>query len=226
MPGKKRPPVLPGERIIQTSVGSLPEEFFVVERKGHHSPTQTPHKAKLREQLAQAYNIWRSARDDDEGWKKRRKAAQLAVGAMIECASAETEVAIARGVYAAEGIPAEHLRPLVEIVVALGDLNSKKRPYPELLKRPVGVSGNPGLGTADTAGFAAACAAADVLSEQQVARALGMSLGAFRSRRKAFKAGQRGPEARDTYHKMREIFQKLDSTSAAQLLATFYPGPK
>jgi hypothetical protein len=190
------------------------------------SPSPSPQKARLREQLAKAFVAWhyttddRGERqptlDDEEGWKQRRYAVQLALGAFYHWAKAHTEAAIARDAYAEDGIPAEHLRPLIEIITALGDLNCGKNP--ELLSPPLRGEGNPGLETGDMVSFAAACAAADFLPEEEVARLVGMRLGAFRSRRKAFKSGRRGGPARDEYHEMHQIFRQVDAEGLRRLL--------
>ena len=52
-------------------------------------------KAKLRAQLAQAHNIWRGAKDDQEGQNQRWYAYQVALGAVLE--------------YVRDGVPPEHL---------------------------------------------------------------------------------------------------------------------
>ena len=49
----------------------------------------TPHKAKLREQLAQAHDAWLNTKDDQEGWTQRRRAVQMALGAFLEWTRAE-----------------------------------------------------------------------------------------------------------------------------------------
>jgi hypothetical protein len=168
----------------------------------------TPQKAKLLAVLARALEFWRNAKDDDDGIKQKRHAAQLALGAFLEWASADGD------------IPAWPLQPLVELVSALDDLNRGK--HPKLLKPSPGAGGNPGLETGDTAKFAASCVAADMLSEQEVARAIGMTLGAFRSRRKAFNSGQRGKLARSTCHEMRQIFQSLDPKEVRRLFSQIW----
>jgi hypothetical protein len=170
--------------------------------------TLTPQKANLLATLARALEFLRNAKDDEDGIKQRRHAAQLALHAFLAWARAEGD------------IPAWHVRPLVELASALDDLNRGKRP--KLLKPTARGDGNPGLETEDVANFAAACAAADIVSEQDVARAIGMPLGAFCSRRKAFKSGQRGEEARFAYHEIRRIFQVLDPKEVRRLLTQIW----
>jgi len=79
--------------------------------------------------------------------------------------------------------------------------------------------GNPGLGAGDKVNFAAACAAADFLPEKDVAGIIGMKLGAFKSKRKAFRAGGRGSQAREAYHCLRQMFQDLNPKELRGLLS-------
>ena len=148
----------------------------------------TPHKARLLAGLAQAREYGLAKKD-------KRRAAQLALKAFFEWARAED-------------IPPEHLELLVGLCSALHDLNLGRRPG--LLKpSPRSVAGHPGSLTEHTASIAFACVAAEVLPEQEVARTIGMPLGAFQSRRKAFRAGGRGSEARNAYHEMLGMVREL-----------------
>jgi hypothetical protein len=150
-------------------------------------PDHSIRKRKLSARLEEAYNLWHRTKDDQEGWEQRRKACQMALGACLESAYAED-------------IPAEHLQLLVDLTSVLEDLNSGKRPklvMPAL--RPK--LGRPPLTTGRAARLAIICAAVEILSrdqpqkligniEKEVAHAADISVGALRSRRKKFNAGQ------------------------------------
>ena len=71
-------------------------------------------KAKLRAQLAQAHNIWRGAKDDQEGQNRRRYAYQVALGAVWE--------------YVKNDAPSEHLYLLGRLAEHLDDLNLGRQP--------------------------------------------------------------------------------------------------
>ena len=172
-------------------------------------------KAKLRAQLAQAHNIWRGAKDDQEGQNRRRYAYQVALGAVWE--------------YVKNDAPSEHLYLLVRLAEHLDDLNLGRQPKelkPALrLKR-----GNRGLETHRATTLAGACAMVDVLSkdrrpsskekiEEEVAEAIGEQPGAFRSWRKAFNAGRKGPQAREAYgDALRMLQEQPDPKQAARIL--------
>ena len=89
----------PKTGIVQTPLGPLPEDLFVFEGSPDEQmrgrPMMRHRKAKLRAQLAQAHNIWRGAKDDQEGQNRRRYAYQVALGAVLE--------------YVRDGVPPEHL---------------------------------------------------------------------------------------------------------------------
>jgi hypothetical protein len=203
----------------------LREDFFLVEGPdpGNSQSSHSIRKAKLKAQLAEAYREWHSTKDqdernldDNEGWNQRRRAVQLSLGAFLEWAFAEGD------------IPFEHTELLVGLASDLGDLNAGMRPA--LMKpSPRPRAGNPGIETKDLAIFATACAVIDVLArgesrapigqiEERVARAIGMPVGAFKSRRKAFKSGKAGPQARAAYDEMRQIFSQADPQLALKLL--------
>ena len=196
----------PKTGIVQTPLGPLPEDFFELEPK-----------AKLRAQLAQAHDIWRGAKDDQEGQNRRRHAYQVALGAVWE--------------YVKNDAPSEHLYLLVRLAGHLDDLNLGRQPK-ELkaalrlrLKR-----GNRGLETHRATTLAGACAMVDVLSKvrrpstkekigEEVAEAIGEQPGAFRSWRKAFNAGRKGPQAREAYDGILRMLQEQpDPKQAARNL--------
>jgi hypothetical protein len=100
------------------------------------------------------------------------------------------------------------------LVSGLGDLNRGKRP--ELLKpAPREKAGNPGLPQGRAFRLGTACAAIDILSdnradtvenvETEVARAIGMEIGALKSWRKAFNAGSKDPQAHIAYERVLQI---------------------
>src|SRR6476646_2178579 len=170
----------PKKGVVQTQLGPLPQDFF--EFQG--LPDDATPQAKLRAQLAHAYNIWRGAKDDHEGQNRRRYAYQVALGAVLE--------------YVKNDTPSEHLYLLVRLAEHLDDLNLGRHPKelkPALRLRP----GNRGLETHRATTLAEACAMVDVLSkdprpsskekiEEEVAEAIGERPRAFRSWRKALNA--------------------------------------
>jgi hypothetical protein len=183
---------------------------------------QSPHKSRLLAQLAEAHDAWHymkddkgeriPTRDDQEGLNRRRHAVQLAVGAIVEWAHAEGD------------IPSEHLILLVELISGLGDLNRGRRP--DLLKpAPREKPGNPGLPQGDAFRLGTACAAIDILSDnragpvenvvKEVARAIGMEVGALKSWRKAFNARRKDPQARRAYEGVLEICRQDDDPHEA-----------
>jgi len=167
-------------------------------------PDHSIRKRKLSARLAEAYNPWHCTKDDQEGWEQRRKAYQMALDAFLEWAYAED-------------IPAEHLQLLVGLTSILEDLNSGKRPKlatPAL--RPK--LGRPPLTTGHAATLAIICAAVEILSrdqpqklirdiENEVAHAADIGVGALRSRRKKFNAGQ-DARARALYGKIMRICEQ------------------
>jgi hypothetical protein len=192
---------LDSTRIVHSALGPLPEDFFILEDARNVQNSQPDHsirKRKLSARLAEAHNLWHCTKDDQEGWEQRRKAYQMALDAFLEWAYAED-------------IPAEHLQLLVDLTSILEDLNSGKRPKlatPAL--RPK--LGRPPLTTGRAARLATMCAAVDILSrnqpqkligdiEKEVAHAADIGVGALRSRRKKFNAGQ---DARD-----RALYDKI-----------------
>ena len=196
----------PKTGIVQTPLGPLREDFFELEPK-----------AKLRAQLAQAHDIWRGAKDDQEGQNRRRYAYQVALGAVWE--------------YVKNDAPSEHLYLLVRLAKHLDDLNLGRQPKelkPALRLRPK--RGNRGLETHRATTLAGACAMVDVLSkvrrpsskekiEEEVAEAIGEQPGAFRSWRKAFNAGRKGPQARKAYgDALRMLEEQPDPKQAARKL--------
>jgi hypothetical protein len=188
-------------------------------------PDRSPHKSRLLAQLAEAHDAWHYMKDDkggrvptradQEGLNRRRHAAQLAVGALLEWAYAEGD------------IPSEHLILLVELVSGLEDLNRGRKP--ELMKpAPREKRGNPGLSQGRAVRLGTACAAIDILSdnradsvenvEKEVARAIGMEVGALKSWRKAFNAGKH-PQARVAYDGiLPQICRQDDPHGAARRL--------
>jgi hypothetical protein len=183
---------------------------------------QSPHKSRLLEQLAEAHDAWHYMKDgkaervptmdDQVGLNRRRHAVQLALGAFLDWAHAEGD------------IPSEHLILLVELVSGLGDLNRGKRP--ELLKpAPREKQGNPGLSQERAFKLGTACAAIDILSgdradsienvEKEVARAIGMEVGALKSWRKAFNARSKDPQARIAYNGVLQMCRQEDDPREA-----------
>ena len=151
-------------------------------------------------------------RADQEGLNRRRHAAQRAIGAFLQWAYAEGD------------IPSEHLYLLTELVSGLGDLNRGRQP--ELLKpAPREKGGNPGLSQERAIKLGTACAAIDILSdnradsvdnvEKEVARAIGMEVGALKSWRKGFNAGSKDPQARIAYHGVLQICRQQDDPPEA-----------
>jgi len=189
---------------------------------GVMSSDQSPHKLRLLAQLADAHDAWHYMKDDkggrvptradQEGLNRRRHAAQRAIGAFLEWAHAEGDIA------------SEHLILLVELVSCLEDLNRGKRP--ELLKpAPREKQGNPGLSQGRAVRLGFACAAIDILSdnradsvdnvEKEVARAIGMEVGALKSWRKGFNAGSKDPQARIAYDGVLQICRQQDDPPEA-----------
>jgi hypothetical protein len=183
---------------------------------------QSPHKSRLLAQLAEAHDAWHYMKDDkgeriptmddQMGLNRRRHAVQLAVGAFLDWAHAEGD------------IPSEHLILLVELISGLGDLNRGRRP--DLLKpAPREKQGNPGLPQGDAFRLGTACAAIDILSEnradsvenveKEVARAIGMEVGALKSWRKAFNARRKDPQARMAYNGVLQICRQEDDPHEA-----------
>ena len=213
----------PKTGIVQTPLGPLPEDLFVFEgspddatpKANEGSPDEATPQAKLRAQLAQAHNIWRGAKDDQEGQNRRRYAYQVALGAVWE--------------YVKNDAPSEHLYLLVRLAEHLDDLNLGRQPKelkPALrLKR-----GNRGLETHRATTLAGACAMVDVLSkdrrpsskekiEEEVAEAIGEQPGAFRSWRKAFNARRKGTQAPEAYDGiLRMLREQHDPKQAARIL--------
>src|SRR6516225_8877863 len=213
----------PKTGIVQTPLGPLPEDFFVFEglpddatpKANEGSPDEATPQAKLRAQLAQAHNIWRGAKDDQEGQNRRRYAYQVALGAVWE--------------YVKNDAPSEHLYLLVRLAEHLDDLNLGRQPKelkPALrLKR-----GNRGLETHRATTLAGACAMVDVLSkdrrpspkekiEEEVAEAIGEQPGAFRSWRKAFNAWRKGTQTPEAYDGiLRMLREQHDPKQAARIL--------
>jgi hypothetical protein len=149
---------------------------------------------------------------DQVGLNWRRHAVRLAVGAFLDWAHAEGD------------IPSEHLILLVELISGLGDLNRGRRP--DLLKpAPREKQGNPGLPQGDAFRLGTTCAAIDILSdnradtvdnvEKEVARAIGMEVGALKSWRKGFNAGSKDPQARIAYEDVVQIYRQEDDSHAA-----------
>jgi hypothetical protein len=183
---------------------------------------QSSHKSRLLAQLAEAHDAWHymkgdkgervPTRADQLGLNRRRHAAQRAIGAFLDWAHAEGD------------IPSEHLILLVKLVSGLEDLNRGKQP--ELLKpAPREKPGNPGSPQEHAFRLGAACAAIKILSdnradtvedvEKEVARAIGMEVGALKSWRKAFNAGSKDPQARIAYEGVLQICRQQDDSHAA-----------
>jgi len=183
---------------------------------------QSPHKSRLLAQLAEAHDAWHYMKDDkgervptkpdQVGLNRRRQPAEQHDGAFVDWAHAEGD------------IPSEHLILLVKLVSGLGDLNRGKQP--ELLKpAPREKAGNPGLPQGHAFRLGTACAAIDILSdnradtvenvEKEVARAIGMELGALKSWRKGFNAGSKDPQARIAYEGVLQIFRQQDDPHEA-----------
>ena len=178
------------ERIVHTRHGPLPESFF---SRNRHSECLA-RKATLRAKLAKQYHAYVSARDDDEGEIRRRKAIIFALGAFTHWALAE-------------GIPPQQVLPLIYLGSDLGDLllgiqSESLQP----IRRGEPRRGNPGRPLKDVARRAYACVAIDVLFrhqdkviikkelqvvEAEVARKVNIPVGALRSWRKALKAGRK-----------------------------------
>src|SRR5262245_1398984 len=93
------------ERIVHTPLGPLPESMF---QRNHHAECLA-RKATLRAEFAKQYHAYVSARDDDEGEIRRRKATVFALGAFTHWALAD-------------GVPPQHLLPLIYLGSDLGDL--------------------------------------------------------------------------------------------------------
>ena len=186
------------------------------------SMDQSSHKSRLLAQLAEAHDAWHYMKDDKGeriptkadhvGLNSRRHAVRLAVGAFLDWAHAEGD------------IPSEHLILLVELISGLGDLNRGRRP--DLLKpAPREKQGNPGLPQGDAFRLGTACAAIDILSEnradsvenveKEVARAIGMEVGALKSWRKAFNAGRKDPQARRAYNAILQLCRQQDDPHEA-----------
>ena len=113
---------------------------------------------------------------------------------------------------------------LVELIAGLGDLNRGRRP--DLLKpAPREKPGNPGLPQGDAFRLGTACAAIDILSdnradpvenvEKEVARAIGMKVGALKSWRKGFNAGSKDPQARIAYKRVLQMCRQQDDPHEA-----------
>jgi hypothetical protein len=182
---------------------------------------QSPHKSRLLAQLAKAHDAYHYMKDDkggrvptkadQEGLNRRRHAAQRAIGAFLEWAHAEGD------------IPSEHLILLVELVSCLEDLNRGRQP--KLMKpAPREKRGNPGLPQGHAFKLGTACAAIHILSdkadsvenvEKEVARAIGMKVGALKSWRKGFNAGSKGPQARIAYENVLQICRQQDDPHEA-----------
>src|SRR5262245_11570824 len=183
-------------RTPQTPLGPLPEDFFGL------SDDPTP-KEKFQAQLAEAHDIWRRAQDDQEGRKLRLLAYQVAIGAVLE--------------YAKDDAPPAHLYLLARLAEQLDDI--KRGRWPEEFGKIRRRRGNPGLETSRADTLAEACAIVHVLSkgrgsgrikeiEDEVAGAIGKKSTAFRSWRKAFNAGKKGPRAREHYSTFLRILQE------------------
>jgi hypothetical protein len=165
-------------------------------------------------QLAQAHDIWRGAKDDQEGQNQRRYACQVALGAVLE--------------YVKGDVPPEHSDLLVRLAEDLDDLRLGRQP--ELMKPALRLRPKRGLVTHRATTLGGACAMGDVLSkdrgpsskekiEEEVAEAIGEQPGAFRSWRKAFKAGGKGPQARAAYDGILRMLQEQpDPKQAARNL--------
>jgi len=185
------------ERIVHTRLGPLPESFFSRNRHSEY----LARKAALRAELAKQYYAYVSARDDDEGEIRRRKAIIFALGAFTHWALAE-------------GIPPQHMLPLIGLGSDLGDLLLGKHPKSlKPIQRRERKRGSPGRPLKDVAKRAYACAAIDVLIRNQggttkevqqveadVARRIDLKVGVLRSWRKALKAGRKkDPQAYRIY---------------------------
>jgi hypothetical protein len=201
----------PKPGVVQTRLGPLPEDFFGLEPK-----------AKLQALLAQAHDIRRRAKDDEDGQNQRWYADQVVLGAVWE--------------YVRDDAPPEHLHPLVRLAENLDDLKRGRQPK-EMKPALRPERANPGLETHRATTLATACAIVDVLSkdrgpgclikhiEEEVAGAIGEQLGAFQSWRKAFKAGRRGPQARDAYDDiLRMLQERPDPKLAARILLETHRG--
>jgi hypothetical protein len=210
----------PKPGVVQTPLGPLPEDLFEFEGL----PDDLIRKAKLaklRAQLAQAHDMWRGALDDQEGQNLRRYAYQVALRGVWE--------------YVKDDVPSEHLYLLVRLAEHLDDLKLGRQPEdlkPALRLRPK--RGNQGLPTHRATTLAMACAMVDVLSkdrgpssikniEEEVAEAIGEQHGAFQSWRKAFKAGGKGPKAREAYGEiLRMLAGQPKPKQAARILLEKY----
>ena len=180
---------------------------------------QSSNKSRLLQQLAEAHDAWHymkddkgerlPTKDDQVGLNRRRHAVRLAVGAFVGWAHAEGD------------IPSEHL---ILLVSGLGDLNRGKQP--ELLKpAPREKPGNPGSPQEHAFRLGTACAAVDILSDnradsvekavKEVARAIGMEVGALKSWRKAFNARSKDPQARIAYEGVSQICRQQDDPHEA-----------
>jgi hypothetical protein len=208
------------KNIIGTRLGPLPSDFRASASSDKGITNSAANKAKLREQLKHAYDVSHSTTKDEgeggttdqDGLKRRRDAAQLAIRAFVEWAQTEG------------GFPAEHLYLLVKLSADLGDLNSGK--HPDLL-RP---DSRPGRGgsyrqTDQTMRQVAACVAIDAFSEKmpvsqaerQVARLTGLPEGELRSWRKALKSRRKGSQISSAFDEMRKIvFNKPNPMEAAR----------
>jgi hypothetical protein len=196
--------------IVQTPLGPLPEDLFVeglpdATPKANEGFDDATQKAKLRAQLARAHDIWRGAKDDQDGQNQRWYAYQVALGAVVE--------------YVKDEVPSEHSYLLVRLAEYLDDLKRGRQPK-EMKPALRPKRANPGLETHRATTLATACAIVDVLSkdrgpgcsikdiEEEVAEAIGKQPGAFQSWRKAFNAGRKGPQAREAYGEILRMLQE------------------
>jgi hypothetical protein len=101
----------------------------------------------------------------------------------------------------------------------------RKRCSRALKPAPREKRGNPGLPQGRAFKLGTACAAIDILSdnradtienvEKEVARAIGMEVGALKSWRKAFNAGSKDPQARIAYDHLLQICRQQDDPPEA-----------
>jgi hypothetical protein len=206
----------PKTGVVQTPLGPLPEDFFEFEPK-----------AKLRALLAQAHDIWRGAKDDQDGQIKRWYAYQVVLGALRE--------------YVEDDVPSEHMYLLIRLLGYFDDLKRGRQPEEMKAALRSEPTGGPGLLSDRAWRCAAACATVEVLSEGQrplskgrrprfienivkeAAEAIGEQPRAFGSWRKAFNVGEKGPQARKAYDGiLRMLREQPDPKQAARTLLETY----
>jgi hypothetical protein len=143
--------------------------------------------------------------------------------------------------YVEDDVPSEHLYLLIRLLGYLDDLKRGRRPKEMEAALRSDPKGGPGLLSDRAWRCAAACATVEVLSEGQrplskgrrpgfieniekeAAEAIGEQPSAFRSWRKAFNAGGKGPQAREAYNGiLRMLRGQPDPKQAARTLLKTY----